>query len=307
VNTQIGSTSEPTVPTRPLELGSVTTVEVSAAEVLESRLQLEINIALGEVVSPTEKRIAERIFNDILRVFNRLAWIESNLKKLDTLLENLSILDVLSFEIRYLVDFIDNTAMHSSAVSERLRDVLDGISYSISHDFKRIYETELVGQIRTQTTPVVYGKILHAHGLIANCFQQALITLLQVFNSKVDPIKLFDDFEERVRQSLVLCNDLSSLMRIVRQAEAEATPYNLGIVVDNVITFRDGSMQYLMYRDWRVYERQALDLITSIQSNCDSVSLLHQFNCFLEVLYGHVKMRAVLKDMFPSSGEAFES
>lgn len=315
MNTQIASPSEQTVSSRPLETGTArplepataSPVEVSAAEALESRLQLEINIALGEVVSPTEKRIAERIFNDILRVFNRLAWIESNLKKLDTLLENLSILDVLSFEVRYLVDFIDNTAMHSSAVSEKLRDVLDGISYSMSHDFKRIYETELIGDIRSETTPVVYGKILHAHGLLTNCFQQSLITLLQVFSSRVDPVSLFDDFEERVRQSLVLCNDLSSLMRIVRQAESEPTPYNLGIVVDTVIRFRDGSMQYLMYRDWRGYERQALGLITSIQSNCDSVSLLHQFNCFLEVLYGHVKMRAVLKDMFPSSGEAFES
>jgi hypothetical protein len=62
-------------------------------------------------------------------------------------------------------------------------------------------------------------------------------------------------------------------------------------------------MQYLMYRDWRGYEHHSLALITSIESDLDSKSLLHQFGCYLEVLYGHVKMRAVIRDLFPQSGD----
>jgi hypothetical protein len=65
-------------------------------------------------------------------------------------------------------------------------------------------------------------------------------------------------------------------------------------------------MQYLMYRDWRGYERLALALITSIESNGDSKDLMNQFGCYLEVLYGHVKMRAVLRDLFPSSNDESE-
>jgi hypothetical protein len=114
---------------------------------------------------------------------------------------------------------------------------------------------------------------------------------------------LFDDFEQRLKQSLSLCRDLSSLMRIVHQAQLESSPDNLRAVVDSVMEFRDGSMQYLMYRDWRGYERLALELITAIEHNRDTKDLLHQFACYLEVLYGHVKMRAVLRDMFPSSSE----
>ena len=53
----------------------------------------------------------------------------------------------------------------------------------------------------------------------------------------------------------------------------------------------------------RGYERLALELITAIEHNRETKDLLHQFACYLDVLYGHVKMRAVLRDMFASSSE----
>jgi hypothetical protein len=66
-------------------------------------------------------------------------------------------------------------------------------------------------------------------------------------------------------------------------------------------------MQYLMYKDWRGYESLALEVITAIENNLDSKQLLHRFICYLEVLYGHVKMRAVLAEAFPYSGGTAES
>jgi hypothetical protein len=273
------------------------------ADQLQDRLKIEIQAALERIDDSLVYELAHTTFAEILRVFTRLNLIGANLHKLDTLMENLSILEVLHFEIRYLLEYVERHAMNAPGLSERLRDVFDGISYGISHDVKRIFERELVGELKEQSTPVVYGKILHTHGLLTNCFQQSLISLLQVFNPTLDPTQIFDDFEERLRQSLLLCNDLAVLMRAVRNAEAEPTSDLLRAVVQHALSFRDGSMQYLMYRDWRGYERLALALITSIETNGDSKDLLHQFACYLEVLYGHVKMRAVLKDMFPSSND----
>jgi len=270
---------------------------------LQARLQTEISIALEQIEDPGVNEVAQTILRDIVGLFGRLSLIESNLHELDTLLENLSILEIVQFETRSLMDFINTRAMRTAGLSDQLHEVLDGISYSITHDVRRIFERELVGSLRKLSTPVVYGKIVHAHGLLTNCLQQSAITLLQVLNPSLDSLGLFNDSEERLRQSLVLSRELSSLMRLVRQAETESSPDILRQVVANILEFRDGSMQYLMYRDWRGYERLALDLITSIENNGDSKVLLHQLACFLEVLYGHVKMRAVLRDMFPSSGE----
>ena len=250
--------------------------------------------------------LSPTILSEMLRFFDWLARIENNLQKLDTLLESLSLLEVLEFEARSLTDYIETRAIPASRGNERLSDVLDGISYGITHDLRRVFERELVRGVTEQSIPIVYGKIMHAHGLLTNCFQQSTITLLQVFKPNVDGSKLFNDVELRLEQSLILCKDLSSLMRFVRLAQAKGDPDVLRSVTARILEFRDGSMQYLMYKDWRGYESLALEVITAIENNLDPKPLLHRFICYLEVLYGHVKMRAVLADEFPYSGKEEE-
>src|SRR5262245_12138288 len=95
-------------------------------QALQKRLRVEINSALDQIADPTVYEIAETVFSEIVRVFGRLTLIETNLHKLDTLLENLSLLDVLQYEIHNFVDFLENEAMKSDAVNGQLHDVLDG-------------------------------------------------------------------------------------------------------------------------------------------------------------------------------------
>lgn len=270
---------------------------------LKARLQREIDVALDAIESPVVYGIARPILKKLSKLFEKLTLIQSNLRKLDTLLENLSILKTLQRDTRLLIDLIETKAMHTEGLSQELVDVLDGMSYCIAHDVKRVFDRELVDYITDYSTPVVYGKIVYAHGLLSNCFQQTTITILQLFNPSVDPVRLFD-LDERVRQSLVLCNELTSLMQAVRQAEEEGSSESLQQVVYGAIKFRDESMQYLVYLDWREYERLAFELITSIETDGNSKELLHQLGCYLEVLYGHVKMRASLREMFPSLSES---
>ena len=269
---------------------------------VRANLQREIDGVLNVIENPGVAEITSNILRELVRFFDWLARIDSNLHKLDTLRESLSLLEVLHVEAHLLVDLIETQAMPSESVSETLREVLDGIVYSINHDLRRIFERELVRTVPEQSTPVVYGKIVHAHGLLSNCFQQATITLLQSFEPTMDGAKLFNDAELRLRQSLVLCRDLSSLLRFVRRAETQTDPDILRKVVGKILEFRDGSMQYLMYKDWRGYESLALEVITAVENNLDPKPLLHRFICYLEVLYGHVKMRAVLANEFPYSG-----
>lgn len=270
---------------------------------VQANLQNEIDSVLRSISNPELHELSATILREMLRFFDWLARIENNLQKLDTLLESLSLLEVLEFDSRSLTDYIETRAIPASRGHERLTDVLDGITYGITHDLRRIFERELVRGVTEQSIPIVYGKIMHAHGLLTNCFQQSTITLLQVFKPSVDGSKLFNDVELRLQQSLILCKDLSSLMRFVRLAQAKGDPDVLRSVTERILEFRDGSMQYLMYKDWRGYESLALEVITAIENNLDPKPLLHRFICYLEVLYGHVKMRAVLADEFPYSGK----
>jgi len=297
--------TEPQVPL----LSEVVAVDAQSQVQLEvkANLQFEISAVTRHIADPGVRESSQTILSEMLRFFDWLARIENNLHKLDTLLESLSLLEVLEFEARSLTDFIDTKAIKAAGENERLHDVLDGISYGINHDLRRIFERELVRGVTEQSIPIVYGKILHAHGLLTNCFQQSTITLLQVFKPELDASKLFNDVELRLQQSLILCKDLSSLMRFVRLAQANADPDVLRSVTQRILEFRDGSMQYLMYKDWRGYESLALEVITAIENNLDAKPLLHRFICYLEVLYGHVKMRAVLAEAFPYSGGEAEA
>lgn len=269
---------------------------------VRANLQHEIYSVSTEITDPALREISQTILGEMLRFFDWLARIENNLHKLDTLLESLSLLEVLEFEVRSLIDYIDIRAIKLAAGNEKLHEVLDGISYGITHDLRRVFERELVRGVTEQSIPIVYGKILHAHGLLTNCFQQSTITLLRVFKPTLDASTIFNDVELRLEQSLILCKDLSSLMRFVRLAQANADPDVLRSVTARILEFRDGSMQYLMYKDWRGYESLALEVITAVENNLDAKPLLHRLICYLEVLYGHVKMRAVLAENFPYSG-----
>jgi len=276
--------------------------KAEAQREVQANLQHEIDLVINSITDRGLHDVTQTILSELVRFFDWLARIESNLHKLDTLLESLSLLEVLEFEARSLVDYIDARALKVAKNNERLHEVLDGITYGITHDLRRIFERELVRGVTEHSTPIVYGKILHAHGLLTNCFQQSTITLLQVFNPRLKAESLFNDIEARLKQSLVLCKDLSSLMRFVRLSQANSDPDVLRTVVDRILEFRDGSMHYLMYKDWRGYESLALEVITAIENNLNPKPLLHRFICYLEVLYGHVKMRAVLSDKFPYSG-----
>ena len=293
---------EPQLPLLRNEIQLDSQTEVQRA--VQANLQREIDFILRTIEDRQLRDVSRTILIELVRFFDWLARIENNLHKLDTLLENLSLLEVLEFEARSLIDYIETTAIQAAAAAgnDRLNDVLDGISYGITHDLRRIFERELVRGVTEQSTPIVYGKILHAHGLLTNCFQQSTITLLQVFKPGMDASALFNDIELRLQQSLVLCKDLSSLMRFVRLSQANSDPDVLRTVTERILEFRDGSMQYLMYKDWRGYESLALEVITAIENNLDAKPLLHRFLCFLELLYGHVKMRAVLAENFPYSG-----
>ncbi len=265
---------------------------------VRSRLEFEINRALAKCEDGEGRELLLKAFNEILRVFDRLSLVGDNLKKLDTLSENLSILELLHFEIRFMVDFIEAEVVPNPALSEKLREGFDGVVYGISHDIKRVFEREITGETRTKSIPVVYGKILQAHGLLTNCFQQTFIHLLQALNPQFDPLQVFCDCEERLRQSLLLCSELSALIHIVKQAQEQPTIELLEEVVEKVVHFRDGNMQYLQYRDWRTYEEHVLVVSAVLENDMDVRDVLHEFVCYLEVLYGHVKMRAVLKGMF---------
>lgn len=290
-----------------LDLQAEVTPVSEPPRALPPDLQIRIESAIKRIDDPIVREAAGSILGQVIRLLDWLRIIDSNVHKLDTLRENLSLLELVHLEARSLVEYIEEKAIEMDRVSEVLRDVLDGIGYTITHDLRRVFEVELIGPIAEQTTPVVYGKIVHAHGLLSNCLQQSTITLVQLFDPALDASSLFNDSEQRLEQSLLLCGDLLSLIKFVRRVQDRPAPDTLNSLVEEIVAFRDGRMQYLMYRDWKAYEKLTNEIMMSIEHDGDPLPLLHQFLLYLETLFGHVRMRAVLTNVaVPSPADTSE-
>ena len=78
---------------------------------VQANLQHEVDLVIQSIAHPNLREISQTILGEMLRYFDWLTRIENNLQKLDTLLESLSLLEVLEFDARSLTDFIDTRAI----------------------------------------------------------------------------------------------------------------------------------------------------------------------------------------------------
>ena len=196
-----------------------------------------------------------------------------------------------------LVDFMLATATETASQYELLSETLDGISFAMSHDVKRIFASELKPLQGKASEQLSKGTVAYVQGLLRNCLQQSIITLAQVFDPSLDGARLFDNNKARLRESLILCRDLLDMLQILHAAETEVQR-QLPILVNRVHRFRNESMQFLMYKDWQEFETITESVMVYGAETFEPGSPLHSFKCYLETLLGQVKLRAVLVDVF---------
>jgi hypothetical protein len=256
-------------------------------------LQAQVSTLLEEIDEEMLRALMLRTFADLVRMLDYLRMAESALDNQSAPLENLAFFTLVHEEARALCVFIENRALRAECINEHLRHALDGISFAISHELRRVYEQELTGLNPTESERIVRGKITHARGLLTNCFQQSLIILAQAFDQSLTGSQLFNDLPTRVEQSLVLRRDLWSLVQKARRAETVGDLESIIAFIQYLDTFRHGSMHFLMYKDWQVYER-FVDEVEAANCIAELTPVLDRFACYLETLFGQVRMRAVL-------------
>ncbi|MCM3904158.1 MAG: hypothetical protein ND866_20840 [Pyrinomonadaceae bacterium] len=259
-------------------------------------LESQIDLILGntDYLLPILKAVRQ-IFNDLVRLLDCLRLMEGNLHQVS---ETLALLEIVQADTLSLLDFTEKEALQTDGISERLYEVLDGMSFALRHEVRRVFEEDL--QLSGEEPhEIAQAKITDAHRILTNCLQQSIITLAQVFDPRLDGRQLFDNSKARLKQSLLLCKDLWTMINLVRRAERGFDRNLINRVMERVQAFRNGSMHYLMYRDWGHFERIVEQLEASLRGELDSGPVLHQFLCYLETLLGQVKLRAVLAEMMP--------
>jgi len=199
-------------------------------------------------------------------------------------------------EASALIDYIETVAISTLSLNEQLAETLDGVAFALSHDLKRTLDLELKDLGWKSEDDFARGKIAYVRGLLTNCLQQSIITLAQVFDPGLDGGKLFDNYQARLRESLLLCRDITDM--VLHAHACDKDPQNFPQLVNSVNSFRGEAMQFLMYKDWREFEAISEKLLQAVPESNETGSQVHSFICYLETLLGQVKLRSVLVDVF---------
>jgi hypothetical protein len=236
-----------------------------------------------------------RVFTDLARLLDYLRLIEKKVQQDQLLASTFSVFTNIHKESLALIEGIDADMLHLEGAGEELLSTLDGISYAIGHEIGRVYGFELVG-INDPQSPPIRAKLERAHGLLRNCFQQSTITLTQIFDPALDGEELFNDFHARREEALILYRDLWNLVGLARRADKECDQFSVALLLAHLKRFRDGSMCYLMYRDWEEYER-FVKQVTAARRILEIGPALEGLACYLETLLGQVRLRSVLTNV----------
>jgi hypothetical protein len=274
-----------------VETSLETEVQTAPEEILAASLD-----ALIENLKPASLGVTmRRVFTDLARLLDYLRLIEKKVQQDQLLASTFSVFTNVHKESLALIEQIDADMLHLEGASEELLSTLDGISYAIGHEIGRVYGFELVGINDPQSSPL-RGKLERAHGLLRNCFQQSTIALTQVFNPTLDGEELFNDFHARREEALILYRDLWNLVGLARRADKECDQFSVALLLAHLKRFRDGSMCYLMYRDWEEYERFVRQ-VTAARRILEIGPALEGLTCYLETLLGQVRLRSVLANL----------
>jgi hypothetical protein len=263
-------------------------------------LHSQVTVLTNSISDEAVRLAVGKVLTDLVFLLDYLSLVAGP-RDLGGIKEVVAILNTVRGEAYALALFIENHALRLEGLDDRLSDTLDSSAYAINHEVRRIFDGELAHMSHDRDNQETRGALLHAQGVLTNCFQQCMIDLARVFDASLTDARLFQDWQTRRESSLILYHDLSELIALVQASENDSLKFfpkrSLDYLEERLTSFREGSMQCLMYRDWQQYEALSEEIIASVRNGERPAALLHHMGCYLETLLAHVKARAVLADL----------
>jgi hypothetical protein len=229
-----------------------------------------------------------RVFTDLARLLGYLDSVESSLRDGAQPSDVLHILTSVHGEALMFLNIVEECLGQADG-EDKLSESLDSTIFAIRHELKRVYRKEVFGVDST----ALHAKMIEACDALRNCFQQSTIVLARVLDPALNGTELFEGLQTRREQSLLLWGDLLAILQAVREAQQESDVQSIISLALRLNEFQDRSMRHLMHRDWESFVTFA-DGVMALRNLDGAQPLLHQFECYLEVLLSSVRMRSVL-------------
>lgn len=245
------------------------------------------------------------VFERLTEMLDVLAFVTPLLQADRPLKQTLPLLILIHDDAKRFIAFIEKRALRTGQLEGQLEDriegevfdTLDAVAYALGMELRKVFAHELGDVAGSRHAGLIYSKIETAHGLLRDAFQQSVVTLAQSLDPTVSDVDLFDVVRTKLATSIALRADVWALLSEIRGVEREADPPPgaLSEVLAHCRSFRDGSMRFLMHKDWEAFELFSEELARA-RGLADALPVLHRFATYLDTLFGQINMRAVFKD-----------
>jgi len=258
---------------------------------------------LHPVSDETVRRNVALALVQLFRFLKCLNIVSVDLGRDHPLKQNLIIFSLLHEEMGALADFLKNRFLRSREVGIPLRKAAELVAYSLKIESQRVLERELVSVAHERDPEVVFVRIENSQGLLQNCCQSCVTTLVQAADNSFDVTGIFASrgeslaAAERVRQNLW---ELRQWLADVLANREELDTNKIGMRIN---AFRDEFLHALMYRDWAEFDA-FLDAMALAGNFIEVRVHIRKFAGFLETLIQEVSKRSVFQDKtenFPSA------
>lgn len=236
---------------------------------------------------------ALHIFGVIFDLLGQLSEVEKFLRRDRSLKQTLPIFSLVHEETNGLINFIKTRALKIEGLEQPVFETLDSTNYALRMELRKVFAHELVGLAALKNAHTIFIKVENANGLLRDSLRQSAIALAQLFDPAIEGSQLFEAFQTKLEQSLTLRRDLWTLSQLVKRAEQEQSKGATERLVNRLANFHEGSLRYLMFKDWESCER-FLEEVGAARGFGELSPVLHRFAAYLEALRSQVNMRAVL-------------
>ena len=251
------------------------------------------NLLASKPVSPVLEADLRLILPRLGKILKWLGAIEEMLKNDEPLKNSLLIFSRVYEQIQEMTNYINNRLLRCANEEDKLFGALDGAAYTASIELRKVYNHELAGLAELRATPSIYARIETAHSLLTHSFQQTLVGFAQLIEPEIEAGELFPNFQIKFRQSMVLRQNLSDILKSVQKAEQDSNTERLQKLREELIDFSNRTLHFLFYKDIETVERFIEEVLVTTDKK-DLVPILHRFGAYLETLFGQVNMRTVL-------------
>jgi hypothetical protein len=257
-----------------------------------------IAAVIRSIEDPVARRQAAKVFLELFRLLHYLEYADPDRTPEENLKNAILVFSLITSETRVLLGYLERRVLKGLDPASTLYQLYDSFVYSLPFELKKVINTELMDISVARQTDNVRARVENSHGILKDCFQQAVVQLTHTFEPEVEGRDIFPDFTAKLEQSLELRDSLARLVRAVRGFQAARGAEAAVQMKDEISRFYDNNMKFLMYRDWSGFELFFIEIL-----KCSSIPGLlqigHRFETFLLTLYREVQKRSILQDQPP--------